>query len=107
MIDQWSRFLFACGWSIAAAVLASPAHSELKDEQVGHLIFMKTNCRLQKLARTENHDGSWSYNGTCQNVVHYPDGIHVTCPDPESDDERICIIHTEPKSFDHLKLLNK
>lgn len=86
---------------------ASPAYPELKDEQVGHLIFMKTDCRLQKLRSTDNEDGSRAYTGTCQNLTHYPDGIRVTCPDPDNDDERTCTIHTKPRSFDHLDLLRR
>lgn len=100
------RFTVLVCWVLMVGSTA-PARSELKDEQVGHLIFMKTDCRLLKLSWTDNDDGSRAYTGTCQNVTYYPDGIRVTCPDPDNDDERTCTIHTKPKSFDYLDLLRR
>lgn len=83
------------------------ALAELKDYQVGRLIMLKSDCQVTSLKRTEEKDGSWTYRGVCGNKTFYPDGIRVNCPDPQSNDERSCVIETKAKSFDHLKLLQR
>lgn len=91
-----------------AAILCgygSRANAELKDYQVGRLIMLKSECKVVTLSRNEEADGSWTYVGTCSNESFYPDGIKVTCADPENNDERACVIHTKAKKFDSLELL--
>lgn len=85
--------------------LGSQVRAELKDYQVGRLIMLKSECQVVGLDRTEEEDGSWTYIGECSNESFYPDGVRVTCPDPENNDERTCIIHTKAKKFDSLELL--
>ncbi len=96
--------LLFCGAAVFCAVGMS-ARAELKDYQVGRLIVFKSDCQIIGLTRTEEKDGSWTYLGTCSNETFYPDGIRVTCPDPGSNDERSCVIHTKAKKFESLELL--
>lgn len=95
---------FALGSGIVLS-LATSAHAILKDQQVARLVLLKSECILVGLARTENSDGSWSYQGKCSNEVFYPDGIDIDCPDPESNDERTCTILTKAKRFNSLNLM--
>ncbi|MEQ8824429.1 MAG: hypothetical protein RIC14_08650 [Filomicrobium sp.] len=85
----------------------SSANAELKDYQVGRLIMLKSECKVVTLSRNEEVDGSWTYLGTCSNESFYPDGIKVTCADPDNNDERACVIHTKAKQFDSLRLLQQ
>lgn len=97
--------IFASLGGLAVSASPTPSHAELKDVQVARLIQLRSECVLVTLHRRERSDGSWSYTGTCSNETFYPDGILVDCPDPESNDERACIIRTQAKRFEALELL--
>lgn len=91
---------------IAISIIsATDTRAELKDYQVGRLIMLRSDCQVVGLTRKEESNGSWTYLGRCSNESFYPDGIRVRCPDPESNDERTCVIETKARKFESLRLL--
>lgn len=93
--------------SLVATVPPTPVAAELKDYQIARMIMLKSECQLNELDRHVNSDGSVRFKATCKNESFYPDGIEITCPDVDSDDERTCSINTKKKSFQNLELLQR
>ena len=89
---------------VAAFLLASPlTFAAIQDYQVIRLIAMKSDCRKDTLSRQSETQSQVLFHATCKNQSHYPDGVVVECSDPE--DEMSCVIKTQSKQFNHLKML--
>lgn len=94
---------------VVAAVCGGGASStravaEIKDYQIARMLNFRTECRLLSLKRLAPVGAEAErFFGECGNLVFYPDGIEVVCP--EADDEWTCKIVTKKKSFDNLELL--
>lgn len=84
-----------------------PAFAELKDYQIVRMIMLKTECQLAKLKREVRQDQSIRFKATCKNESFYPEGVTITCPDIDNNDERTCAMDAKRKSFDSLELLQK
>lgn len=96
----------AIGVGLAIALLLPQAAiAELKDYQIARMIMLKTECQLEDLKRNVREDGSVQFKATCKNISFYPDGVTITCPDIDENDERTCAMDAKKKSFDSLKLL--
>lgn len=85
-------------------VAAAPASAEIHDYMILRLLYLHTSCGTQSLERIEAERPDWRrFKAECRNVSAYPHGISVLCTDP--DDDRLCKVETEKKSFDSLELL--
>lgn len=83
------------------------AWAEMKDYQIIRMIMLKSECQLAELKRHVREDRSVEFKATCKNESFYPDGVTITCPDIDNNDERTCAMDAKRKSFDSLELLQK
>lgn len=81
------------------------AWAELKDYQIIRMIMLKSECQLAELTREVNQDRSAKFKATCKNESFYPEGVTITCPDIDNNDERTCAMDAKKRSFDSLELL--
>ena len=92
--------------SLASGVAARPALAEIKDYQIARMLNFRTECHLMALSRLPSQSGEAErFFGECGNLVSYPDGVEITCPEP--DDEWACKVLTDQRSFDDLDLLKR
>lgn len=92
------------GIGSAGLTWAPPVFAEIKDYQIRRLVLFKSDCKLDNLARKPQKNGGVAFHATCKNLSFYPDGLHITCKDP--DLETSCKIVTEKKEID-LEFLKK
>lgn len=85
---------------------AFPAAAEIKDYQIARMLNFRTECNLMSITRLPPQEGEVErFHGECGNRTFYPDGVHISCPEP--DDEWACKVVTEKKSFENLDMLRQ
>lgn len=89
--------LIICAVMMAGQFIALPSHAEIQEYQIRRLVLLKSECRIQKITRFEAK-GGYDYQVECENVTFYPDGLKVSCSNPEL--ETSCKIQTSSKKFD-------
>jgi hypothetical protein len=87
----------------AALGSGTPAEAEIHDYMILRLVYLETTCGTDTLSRLEAPQHHRRFRIHCRNTSAYPDGLTVLCTD--IDDDRSCIVETQPREFRDLRLL--
>ncbi len=89
---------------MTSVATASPAAANgIKEYQIARMLNFRTECHMMALKELESPPPALRFFAECGNRTFYPDGVEIVCPDP--DDEWLCKVVTERKSFDNLELM--
>ena len=89
----------ACALTLAS----SAAKADIPEYQIVRLIAYNTSCSLNDLRTEPAPDGGVVVHVDCENETFYPEGVRLTCPDP--DDGYSCNIETKAVEFDAVNTL--
>jgi len=92
-----------CAGVLGTMLAASPVAAEIQTYQVRRLLAMKTTCQIAEIQMRDAVAPSRQYHADCANSGFYPSGVDVHCADRE--DERTCVVLTEARSFEYLRML--